>query len=190
MVTSKGEATKRRILDAARSEFAVHGIAGARVDRIAASANSNKAQIYEHFGSKDSLFDAVYAEVVEWVVTAVPLNTQPLADYATALYDAYLEHPEVVRLTTWNRLERHPVGDLFDDGLDHNAHKVEAVRKGQSSGAIATTPDPSDVLSLVTAMSMAWSPASPLIAASPRDPQEVHSRRREALKSAVEGAFG
>ena len=32
------QATRRRLLDAAAAEFAVHGIAGARVDRIAAAA--------------------------------------------------------------------------------------------------------------------------------------------------------
>jgi AcrR family transcriptional regulator len=39
------EATKRRLLDAARDEFAAYGIAGARVDRIAEAAQANKAQI-------------------------------------------------------------------------------------------------------------------------------------------------
>jgi AcrR family transcriptional regulator len=33
--------------------------AGARVDRIAASANANKQLIHAYFGSKDQLFDAV-----------------------------------------------------------------------------------------------------------------------------------
>ena len=37
------EATKARILEAATAEFAAHGIAGARVDRIAASAGANKS---------------------------------------------------------------------------------------------------------------------------------------------------
>ncbi|HEX9554719.1 MAG TPA: TetR family transcriptional regulator, partial [Streptosporangiaceae bacterium] len=40
------EDTKKRILAAATEEFTEHGIAGARVDRIAAAANSNKAMLY------------------------------------------------------------------------------------------------------------------------------------------------
>ena len=52
-------ATKARLLEAATEEFAAHGIAGARVDRIAAAANANKQLIYAYFGSKDQLFDAV-----------------------------------------------------------------------------------------------------------------------------------
>jgi AcrR family transcriptional regulator len=46
--------TTRRIFNAAVVEFAAEGIAGARVDRIAANADSNKALIYSYFGNKDS----------------------------------------------------------------------------------------------------------------------------------------
>ncbi len=53
-------ATRQRLIDAARAEFAQYGIAGARVDRIATNAGANKAQIYNYFGSKDRLFDAVW----------------------------------------------------------------------------------------------------------------------------------
>ena len=59
MVTYDAQATRRRLLDAAYSEFAQYGIAGARVDRIAEAADSNKAQIYHYFGGKIQLFDAV-----------------------------------------------------------------------------------------------------------------------------------
>jgi AcrR family transcriptional regulator len=41
------EQTKTRILDAAFREFAEHGLAGARVDRIAKSAERNKNLISE-----------------------------------------------------------------------------------------------------------------------------------------------
>ncbi|WP_022892282.1 TetR/AcrR family transcriptional regulator [Agromyces subbeticus] len=189
MTTSKGEATKRRIIDAASNEFARFGIAGARVDRIAADARSNKGQMYGYFGGKESLFDAVYAEHISRMVNAVPLPGDDLPGYAVKLYDTYLSHPEVVRLTTWARLERHPVGDMYDDGEDHNREKVEAIREGQRAGLVDPGLDAEDVLSLVTSMSMAWSPASPLIAAGPDDAGELHGRRREALRVAVRRAF-
>src|SRR5712691_1278983 len=51
----------RRILAAATEEFTKHGIAGARVDRIAAAANSNKAMLYAYFGNKEQLFEAAFA---------------------------------------------------------------------------------------------------------------------------------
>lgn len=45
-----------RILEAAAAEFAAHGYAGARVDRIARRARVNKAMLYYHFGSKRALY--------------------------------------------------------------------------------------------------------------------------------------
>ena len=48
-----------RILEAAKQEFAAHGLAGARVDRIAAKAGANKRMLYYHVGNKDDLYLAV-----------------------------------------------------------------------------------------------------------------------------------
>jgi AcrR family transcriptional regulator len=45
-----------RILQAAKEEFAAHGLAGARVDRIAANAGANKRMLYYHVGKKDELY--------------------------------------------------------------------------------------------------------------------------------------
>ena len=50
--------TRRRLLEAAITEFSAYGIAGARVDRIASAAKANKQAIYAYFGSKDALFAA------------------------------------------------------------------------------------------------------------------------------------
>jgi AcrR family transcriptional regulator len=52
-------ATRQRILDAAKIEFARSGFGGARVDQIALRAKSNKRMIYHYFGSKERLFTAV-----------------------------------------------------------------------------------------------------------------------------------
>ena len=51
--------TARTILKAAASEFSNHGLAGARIDRIAAHAGVNKAMIYYHFKSKDNLYQTI-----------------------------------------------------------------------------------------------------------------------------------
>ena len=50
------ERTKRLLLDAATAEFSEHGLAGARVDRIAAAARVNKEPIYQYFRKKDEHF--------------------------------------------------------------------------------------------------------------------------------------
>jgi AcrR family transcriptional regulator len=48
-----------RILEAAKEEFSTHGLAGARVDRIAKKAGANKRMLYYHVGNKDDLYLAV-----------------------------------------------------------------------------------------------------------------------------------
>src|SRR3954471_16434236 len=56
-------ATRKKLLTAARREFARNGLAGARVDEIAARAGVNKQLVYHYFGDKDAL----YLAVLEWV---------------------------------------------------------------------------------------------------------------------------
>lgn len=50
------EGTRQAVLAVALNEFAAKGLAGARVDEIAAKAGVNKQALYYHFGSKDDLF--------------------------------------------------------------------------------------------------------------------------------------
>src|SRR3979409_1495482 len=100
------QATKRRLLDAGAEEFATYGTAGAGVDRIAAAAKSNKAQIYHYFGSKDDLFDAVFGELIEDTLRETPLDPADLPGYAAGLFDGYERRPDIMRLAPWYRLER------------------------------------------------------------------------------------
>lgn len=62
-VTRNAEASRLKILDAARIEFVSHGLSGARVDRIAAQSGVNKNLIYHYFGSKDALYLAVLENI-------------------------------------------------------------------------------------------------------------------------------
>ena len=55
-LSARATATRQRILDAALAEFAEKGLAGARVDEIAARAGANKRMLYAHFGSKEELW--------------------------------------------------------------------------------------------------------------------------------------
>jgi TetR/AcrR family transcriptional regulator len=50
--------TRMRILDAALSEFAANGLAGARTEQIATAAGVNKALLYYYFESKEKLYAA------------------------------------------------------------------------------------------------------------------------------------
>ena len=50
--------TRSRILEAALTEFAASGLAGARTEAIAAAAGVNKALLYYYFESKEKLYAA------------------------------------------------------------------------------------------------------------------------------------
>lgn len=63
--------TRARILDAALSEFAANGLAGARTERIASAAGVNKALIYYYFDSKEKL----YAAALEMIAVRIRDNS-------------------------------------------------------------------------------------------------------------------
>jgi AcrR family transcriptional regulator len=57
--TNDPERTMAEILAIATSEFAAKGLAGARIDEIAAATRTSKRMIYYYFGSKEGLYVAV-----------------------------------------------------------------------------------------------------------------------------------
>lgn len=177
------QATRERILDAAKAEFARHGLAGARVDRIAEAARANKAQIYSYVGDKTTLFDTVYDRSLRSLVEAVPLDPLDLPGYAVSLYDAWVEDPDRVRLATWARLERRPTGHLVDDEQRDVAYGEAGIRAAQEAGDLPDDLAPLDLQALVVGMSLAWAPASLVYVVEPDDPG--HAARREALRDAV-----
>jgi len=67
-------ATRQKLLAAARREFAASGLAGARVDEIAARAGVNKQLVYHYFGDKD----APYLAVLEWVYEEIRAQERKL----------------------------------------------------------------------------------------------------------------
>lgn len=184
-----GELSRQRLLDAATAEFAAHGIAGARVDRVAAAAGVNKAQMYGWFGSKDGLFDAVLSRHLQRIVDAVPFTAGDLPGYAVALYDSYLTDPALVRLASWYRLERVPIGPLLATHPGLTEPKYDAIALAQSEGLIIAGIAPEDVYALVIALAGTWSPVSATTTAASSDRDAEHKRRRAALRSATRGAL-
>ena len=184
-----GERSRQRLLDAATAEFASHGIAGARVDRVAAAAQVNKAQMYGWYGSKEGLFDAVFAQHLTRIVDAVPFTADDLGGYAVALYDSYLTDPELVRLASWYRLERVPSGALLAAHPGLSDPKHDAVARAQAEGRVVGDVAPQDVYALVIALAGTWSPISATYAASRADDEAEHERRRAALRAVVTRAL-
>lgn len=142
--------TKRRILVAARGEFAQFGLAGARVDRIAETGRVNKRSIYVHFGPKDQLFDLVVATALTEMAEEVPFTAEDLPAYAGALFDYLTARPEVLRLTSWAGLER---SEASPDEVQAYAPKVAALSETFDDAAV-------DVLALLLGQITAWQYAS------------------------------
>lgn len=182
-------ATKARIMAAATEEFATHGIAGARIDRVAGTAATSKAQIYSYVGNKDALFDAVFTEHVLGNVGAVPFTAEDLPGYAARLYDAYLADPALVRLVTWARLERTPTGGLFGSLAHHDEANLRALADAQRAGLLVDDVDPADLWALLISLASTWAQASIVHAADAGEPPARHERRRTALAAATRRAF-
>lgn len=107
------DATKGRILAAAKKEFAKHGLAGARVDEIADRAKANKRMIYHYFGSKEDLFQIVLEDAYLDIRTAeqkLDLDGVPAMEAMEALvrftWNYYLKNPEFITLVNSENLHR------------------------------------------------------------------------------------
>jgi AcrR family transcriptional regulator len=107
------ERSQRDILDAARDEFASHGLGGARVDRIAERAGVNKRLIYYYFGSKEDLFLAVLERAYESIRSeerALNLTqVEPIEAIRRLIaftWNYYIEHPEFLTLLNSENLHR------------------------------------------------------------------------------------
>jgi AcrR family transcriptional regulator len=106
-------ATQARILAAAKAEFAKKGLAGARVDEIAARAKINKRMIYHYFQSKEDLFLAVlegaYGDIraAERGLDLEHLEPEEALDRLVAFtWTYYLKNPEFLRLINSENLHR------------------------------------------------------------------------------------
>ncbi len=73
-MTAKTKTPKRRkspkraaVIKAATEEFLSRGFEGTSMDRIAESANVSKRTVYDHFPSKDDLFQAIVDEILQRV---------------------------------------------------------------------------------------------------------------------------
>lgn len=150
-------ATQRRILQAAKQEFARYGLGGARVDRIAARARSNKRMLYHYFGNKEALFrrtledaygDFRRAEAALNIEADEPVKAmRRLMDFT---WTYYLENPEFITLVNSENLHkaRHLKASALMDKM--NKPFVERMRdllkRGAASGAFRDDLDPVQIL--------------------------------------------
>ncbi|MEU2154990.1 TetR family transcriptional regulator [Streptomyces sp. NPDC019396] len=177
-------ATKARLLDAALTEFAEYGIAGARVDRIAETAGANKRLIYVYFGNKEQLFDLVLQQAMEQGAESVPFDASDLPGYAGAIFDHLADRPELMRLMAWKQLERPGTSAA---GAEAYRGKTAAVTAEQEAGRVDAGTDPADMLTLVLSLAQSWF-AAPGGPATDADGTAWHGGRRERYRAAVVAA--
>src|ERR1700744_4551015 len=158
------EGMRLRILEAAKQEFASHGLAGARVDRIAAKAGANKRMLYYHVGKKDDLYLAVLEGAYEQIrVEERGLDLEHL-DPPKAIerlisftWNYFLRNPEFLALlNTENLAKAKPLKRSTKVKSMHSPF-VEmirtVVRRGVESGDFLVSVDPVQLYISIAALS-------------------------------------
>lgn len=178
------EESRARIYEAATTEFARHGIAGARVDRIAAAAGLNKNLIYIYFGNKEALFRAVIMRESDRLQEAAKIDGDDLEGYAAAIFDFTEAHPELLRLVLWQSLESGPL-PLTDRGRASYGRKLDAIDAGKASGHVASGLSSPALLAIIYALANAWSVANPQGGGVTRLTPVERDEKRAAVIAAV-----
>ena len=100
----RADLLETRILDAAVEEFAEHGFAGARIERVSAAAGTVDRMLYYYYGNKERLYQAVLAKIYEDMIGAQREFVTPedpvegMRQLVQHSWDHYLSHPNLVRL--------------------------------------------------------------------------------------------
>jgi TetR/AcrR family transcriptional regulator len=171
--------TKDRLLESALEEFAAHGYAGARVERIAAAAKANVASIYRYFGKKRELYDAV----LEWVhEEGVRTNRQAPAELSDRLsyYVAVMtstQWRQALRIYQWAELEGNATSVHPSRG--QTPGEVLSLMRDQAAQVLPPDLDPAFVYLFETAivafpqMMPAWT--EQIVGMPPNDPAFIVS---------------
>jgi len=131
------QATPERILDAAIDEFVEHGLAGARVDRIAERAGANKQLLYRYFGSKDALFDAAVRGMAKRFDQIRRTLPGALEDRLPYYFERASEDKQWVRLLMWEALQAGAGPNVNEEERRaHMAAAVDRVRADQAAGIL------------------------------------------------------
>jgi TetR/AcrR family transcriptional regulator len=182
-------AAAERILNAAMREFAKHGFAGARVERIVSRADVSPRSLYYHFGSKRGLYDAVRER----------LRSQHFNDFVRGvtdepLIDRLLGNIDVAMTPRWQQWSRLLMWEALDGGTDTAPYPKDtvpgdllAIRAAQERGEIDPELDP-HVLTLAFIAITFWPTMFPqstkrVTQGMPKD--DLLQARKELLRALV-----
>jgi AcrR family transcriptional regulator len=110
--TNDPQRTMTNIVEVATREFAEKGLAGARIDEIAALTHTSKRMIYYYFTSKEGLYVAVLEEAYRRIRSIeTELNLEDLAPEAALrklvgfTFDYQLANPDFIRLVMTENIQ-------------------------------------------------------------------------------------
>ncbi|MER0239900.1 TetR family transcriptional regulator [Fulvimarina sp. MAC8] len=135
------EAVRTDILKAARSEFAEHGLAGARVQQIAERTKTSKRMIFYYFGDKQGLYRAVLEDAyanVRQQEEDLDLDGLPPEDALIRLVEFTFDHhrasPEFIRLVAIENIHRARHMASIDSLADTNRRVIEKLERIRAAG--------------------------------------------------------
>jgi AcrR family transcriptional regulator len=162
--TNDPERTQANILQVAEAEFGEKGLAGARIDEIAAATRTSKRMIYYYFGSKEGLYLAVLEEAyrrVREVESELHLEDLEPEDALRRLvaftFDHHLHHESYIRIVMAENINRGQFLAQSQRIQDLNVPAIAAIRKlyerGVKGGVFRKGLDPVDIHASISALS-------------------------------------
>ncbi|WP_254904015.1 TetR family transcriptional regulator [Streptomonospora nanhaiensis] len=182
MAPRDSAATRRKLLEAGRAEFAEHGIAGGRIDRIAESAGVNKERVYGHFGSKEKLFQTVLEAVKAEHAATLPTPDEDVGEWVGRLFDSHAANRTMVRLMMWEALyfEDRP---LPDDTARADVYASKVLALARSAGV---EPDSAAAMTLLCLLGLGtWPFAMPQMARLVIGPRALTPAGRAELRAHI-----
>lgn len=162
--TNDPERTKANILEVAAAEFGEKGLAGARIDEIAAATQTSKRMIYYYFESKEGLYLAVLEESYRRMRgTEAELHLgdldpeQALRRLVAFTFDHHLNNENYIRLVMSENIHR---GQYLAQSRRIQALNVPAIaairelyERGVRLGMFRPGLDPVDIHASISALS-------------------------------------
>lgn len=157
------ERTRAEILRVAIQEFGEKGLAGARIDAIAAATRTSKRMIYYYFGSKDGLYLAAlersYSDVRDDELRLQLDEMEPesaLRCLVTVMFDHHLGNENYVRMVMSENINRGRYLSRSAKIQELNRPAITLLRKiyerGIASGAFRDGLDATDIHASISAL--------------------------------------
>ncbi|TFD62636.1 TetR/AcrR family transcriptional regulator [Cryobacterium suzukii] len=181
-----GADPRTRILNAARTEFATYGLAGARIDRIAKSASASKERLYAYYSDKKQLFlEVLELNLREFASDAV-LTDHDVPAFAGALFDHAVQHGDHLRMIDWARLETDGTWlPALEVMLGYRDEQVRRIRLAQAAGRVDASWEPAQLMTLVFGIASAWvhEPGVVLTNSGGSDSVAIAARRANVIRA-------